>query len=192
MIPARLFTLLALGVAVLQAAAAAGDITAGEATAKALYSHLKNSAAAKENLGVEISTDPDARQVTVSYLTKKWLVYGSMMNGEWTENPSEEVGPKADGFVISIRITTKKDAAGEQWAGRDQGLHLETIFDRGRQKDNWGLLRRPYWTDYGTSIPIPERGLVAQINVSFNNRPNKALITRFADEIRQALSKSGD
>jgi len=140
-------------------------------------------------LKVELTQDDNT--ITLSHHTREWLVYRSNMSGDWSEQPSKEIGPIADGFIITASILTSESAAQEQWAGRARGLVLDPVFDRGTTIVVGPILHYPYWSTYGCSADSPNRKLVAWVNVTYNTRPDRELLTKSFTLIRDNLRAMG-
>lgn len=185
--PRRVLAALLLSLSAAQGGGGAADPV--EVTVGTIRKSLAESAILRAHPDVALADDGRGK-IRLSYRTREWLVYGSFMNGDWTEKPAKETGPKVDGFTVEVCIFTPKEHGEEQWAGRAAGLSVEPIF-KNPSGQTPNILRHPYWSSYGCGARIPAKDLYAHVDVDFNNKPNRDLLTRTFEAVREALKAAG-
>lgn len=110
--------------------------------------------------------------LVIQYEPRKFQVYSSDMTGQWSTNAREEIGPKANGFVLTLNI--------EKLGEPEQRTTPQTV-------------REPYWETFLDLTPIAGTTNQVYWALSSGPRTDRALLERLKQAVwNLAANKSAE
>ena len=113
----------------------------------------------------------NARDITLSYNTRKFMVHTSDKQGRHSEKAHEAIGPGYDGLIVRVSV-------------HDGRYNATAVIPQN--------LRSAYWTTFINAYPVAGGKQYLHVNISFGSRTDRKIIEKVKDILDSVIDDDLD